>query len=395
MMTNDAVVVASAARTAIGSYGRSLKDTPAHVLAATCIAEVVTRADVQPDEVDELVLGCVGQVGPDAFNARRALLAAGLPTSVTSYNVNRLCGSGLQAIWSGAAEILTGQARIVVAGGNENMTQQPFLDYHARDGYRLSHRQLVDGTLCLVTDPWGNYPMGVTAERVAQRFGISRTDQDAFALRSHQLASNAVTSGTFDSEVVAVAVRDGKDERVFCKDEHPRPDTTAEKLARLQPVFEEGGTVTVGNSSGINDGAGAVVLMSESVARERGIRPLGRLVALAKAGIEPEIMGYAPVLAIRRALTKAGLRPKDLGVIELNEAFAAQAIAVIRDADLDPENVNPNGGAIALGHPIGATGAILTVKLLYEMRRRQAEWGVVTMCIGGGQGLAGVFQLMA
>ena len=395
MSDSDPVVVVSGARTAIASYGRSFKDTPAYVLGAAAIREAVRRSRVAPDEVDEVVLGCVGQVGPDAFNARRAMLEAGLPTSTPAFNVNRLCGSGLQAIWTGASEILTGEARIVVAGGNENMTMQPFLDYSARDGYRLGHRSVIDGTLSLVTDPWGNYPMGVTAEKVASKYGVGRPEQDQFALRSQQRAFKAVESGLFDPEIVGVAVRDGKQERVFARDEHPRSDSTLEKLASLRPAFQDGGTVTAGNSSGINDAGAAVVLMRESAAKERGLTPMGRFVAFAKSAIEPELMGYAPTFAIEKALRKAGITVADLGLVELNEAFAAQALAVIRDAELDPELVNPNGGAIALGHPVGATGAILTLKLLHEMRRRATEWGMVTMCIGGGQAVAGVFQLAA
>lgn len=393
MTEQDPVVVVSGARTAIGSYGRSLKDTPCHELGAAAIREAVARARIEPGEVDEVVMGCVGQVGPDAFNARRATLKAGLPVSTPAYNVNRLCGSGLQALWSGVTEIVTGQAAVVVAGGNENMTMQPFLDYGARNGYRLGHHTAIDGTLSLVTDPWGNYPMGVTAERVAQKYHISREDQDRFALRSQQLAAQAVESGLFDAEIVPVSVREGKEVREFSRDEHPRRDTTIEQLARLRPAFEDGGTVTAGNSSGINDAGAAVVLMRESEAARRGLERMGRFVAFAKSAIEPEIMGYAPIYAIERVLRAAGLRVADLGVVELNEAFAAQALAVIRDAKLDPDIVNPNGGAIALGHPIGATGAILTLKILHEMRRRQAEWGLVTMCIGGGQAVAGLFQL--
>jgi len=389
----DPVVVAAGARTPIGSFGKAFKDVPAHELAAVAIRDALQRGGVEPREVDEVVLGCVGQVGPDAFNARRAALAAGLPPATTAMNVNRLCGSGLQAIWTGAAEILLGQASIVVAGGDENMTRQPFLDYAARDGYRLGHRSLIDGTLSLITDPWGNYPMGVTAERVAERYRVSRSDQDMFALRSQQRASAAVQAGTFDPEISPVTVQSPKGETVVERDEHPRPGTTLERLSVLRPVFADGGTVTPGNSSGINDAGAAVILMRASTARARGITPLGELVCFTTAGIEPEIMGYAPTYAIARALEKAGLRPDQLGVVELNEAFAAQAVAVIRDAKLDPEIVNPNGGAIALGHPIGATGAILTIKLLHEMRRRGSEWGLVSMCIGGGQAVAAILKL--
>jgi acetyl-CoA C-acetyltransferase len=393
MPASDSVVITAGARTPIGSFGKAFKDVPAHELGAAAIRAALQRAQVKPGEVDEVVLGCVGQVGPDAFNARRAALAAGVPPAMTAMNVNRLCGSGLQAIYTGAAEIMLGQANVVVAGGDENMTRQPFLDYAARDGYRLGHRTLIDGTLSLITDPWGDYPMGVTAENVARRYQVTRADQDEFALRSQQRAAAAMQAGVFDQQITPVKVTDRSGERLVDRDEHPRPDMTLDKLAALRPVFADGGTVTAGNSSGINDAGAAVVLMRASTAAARGVTPLGEFVCFATAGIEPEIMGYAPTYAIARVLDKAGLRPDQLGVVELNEAFAAQAVAVIRDAKLDPEIVNPNGGAIALGHPIGATGAILTIKLLDEMRRRSCEWGLVSMCIGGGQAVAAVLRL--
>jgi acetyl-CoA C-acetyltransferase len=393
MPASDSVVIAAGARTPIGSFGKAFKDVPAHELGAAAIRAALQRAQVKPGEVDEVVLGCVGQVGPDAFNARRAALAAGVPPAMTAMNVNRLCGSGLQAIYTGAAEIMLGQANVVVAGGDENMTRQPFLDYAARDGYRLGHRTLIDGTLSLITDPWGDYPMGVTAENVARRYQVTRADQDEFAFRSQQRAAAAMQAGFFDQQITPVKVTDRSGERLVDRDEHPRPDMTLDKLAALRPVFADGGTVTAGNSSGINDAGAAVVLMRASTAAARGVTPLGEFVCFATAGIEPEVMGYAPTYAIARVLDKAGLRPDQLGVVELNEAFAAQAVAVIRDAKLDPEIVNPNGGAIALGHPIGATGAILTIKLLDEMRRRSSEWGLVSMCIGGGQAVAAVLRL--
>jgi acetyl-CoA C-acetyltransferase len=390
--TDDPIVVVDGARTAIGSYGKAFARTPAHELGAAAISGAIERAGVEPGEVEEVILGCVGQVGPDAFNARRAALAAGLPTSSNAYNVNRLCASGLQAIWTGATEILSGQADVVVAGGDENMTMQPFLDYRARDGFRLGHRTVIDGTLSLVTDPWGDYPMGITAENVADRFEVSREDQDAFALRSQQRAAKAIDAGLFDDEIVPVTVPDGRSERVVDRDEHVRPNTTLESLAKLRPAFAEGGSVTAGNASGINDGAAALVLMRRSDAERRGREPLGELVAMAKGAVDPEVMGYAPTAAIGRVLEATGLTPNDLGVVELNEAFAAQALAVIRDAGLEPETVNPNGGAIALGHPVGATGAILTLKALHHMRRNALEWGMVTLCIGGGQALAALVR---
>ena len=386
---SDSVVLLSGVRTAIGRFGGSLKDVDAYELGALCIREAVARAGLELSDVDEVVMGQVGQVGPDAYNARRCAVAAGVPTSATAMNVNRLCSSGLQAIVSGAQELLTGQADVVVAGGNESMSRQPFLDYHARDGYRLGPRELLDGTLSLVTDPFGGYPMGYTAEVVAERYGVSREEQDAFAARSQERALAAIEAGHFDTEIVPVETPDGE---VFARDEHPRPGTTVEVLARLKPVFKKDGTVTAGNSAGINDGAAACVLMLESEARRRGLEPRLRLRSWAVSGIDPEVMGYAPALAIPKALERAGLSLADVDLVELNEAFAAQAVAVVRDAGLDPERVNPSGGAIALGHPIGATGAILTVKLMHALERLGGRYGIVTMCIGGGQGLAAVFE---
>ncbi len=386
----DRVVLVEGVRTAIGRFGGALKDVDAHELGAATISAALERADIEPDEVDEVVLGQVGQVGPDAYNARRCAIRAGIPPSATAMNVNRLCSSGLQAIVTGAQEIMTEQARIVVAGGDESMTRQPFLDYAARDGYRLGSRELVDGTLSLVTDPFGRYPMGTTAERVAERYDVGREEQDEFAAQSQARAVAAQESGHFAREIIPIELP--KADEPFVLDEHPRPGTTVEKLAALPPVFQKDGTVTAGNSAGINDGAAAVVLMAESEASDRGLQPRLRLLSWAVSGIEPEIMGYAPAFAIPKAVEKAGLTLDDIGLIELNEAFAAQAVAVIRDVGLDESKVNVSGGAIALGHPVGATGAILTVKLMHAMERLDVEYGVVTMCIGGGQGMAAVFQ---
>jgi acetyl-CoA C-acetyltransferase len=413
---SQTIVIVGAARTAIGKYGGGFKNTPAHELGAAAIRAAMERAGVTADMVDEVVMGQVGEVGPDAYNARRCALAAGLPVTSTAMNVNRLCGSGLQAIWTGALEILSGAARVVVAGGDENMTRQPFLDYGARlDGFKLGDRTLVDGTLSLVTDPFGRYPMGETAERVAGRYNVSREEQDRWALRSQQRTTAAIRSGYFVEQIVPMTVREGKREVEVKTDEHPR-ETTLEKLATLPPVFRKGAganpanpanvntpealvegarplpTVTAGNSSGINDAGAAVVLMTEEQARAEGRRPLMRMAAAAVAGYEPEIMGIVPIYAVRSVLTTMRMKPSDLDVIELNEAFAAQVLPIMRETELDPERVNPDGGAIALGHPIGATGAILTVKALYWLKRHQAEWALVTMCIGGGQGIAAIFQ---
>lgn len=378
------VVVVGAARTAIGGFGGALKDVEASDLGAACIAAALDRSGVAAVDVDEVVMGQVGQVGADAYNARRCALAAGLPTKSTALTVNRLCGSGLQAVIQASQSLLLGAADVVVAGGDESMSRQPFLDYGARAGWRLGSREVVDGTLSLVTDPFGGYPMGVTAERVADRWGITRVDQDAFALRSQQLARAALERGDFAGETIEVAG--------LSQDEHVRPDTTAESLAALRPAFEPGGTVTAGNSSGINDGAAALVLMRETDARRRGLTPKLRLHSWAVTGIDPEVMGFAPAQAIPKALSRAGIELADVGIVELNEAFAAQAVAVIRDVGFDEDRVNPFGGAIALGHPVGATGAILTIKLLYGLERLRERYGLVSMCIGGGQGLAAVFE---
>jgi acetyl-CoA C-acetyltransferase len=385
----DPIVLVSGVRTAVGRFGGALKDVDAHVLGAICIAEALARAEVEAAEVDEVVLGQVGQVGPDAYNARRAAIEAGIPPKATAMNVNRLCSSGLQAILTGAQEIMVGQADIVVAGGNESMSRQPFLDYQARAGWRLGPHELVDGTLSLVTDPFGRYPMGETAERVAEKYGVAREEQDRFAGRSQEAAARALEEGHFKREVVPVSAANGES---FTRDEHPRPGTTVEDLARLKPVFRPEGTVTAGNAAGINDGAAAVVLMRASEAESRGLEPRLRLVSWAVSGIEPEVMGYAPALAIPNALEKAGLTLDDIDLVELNEAFASQAVAVIRDVGLDEQRVNLSGGAIALGHPVGATGAILTVKLMHALERLGKRRGIVTMCIGGGQGMAAVFE---
>jgi acetyl-CoA C-acetyltransferase len=386
----DPVVLVAGVRTAIGRFGGGLKDVDAYELGAACIREALARAGVDAGEVDEVVMGQVGQVGPDAYNARRCAIAAGIPPGATAMNVNRLCSSGLQAIVTGAQELLTEQARVVVAGGDESMSRQPFLDYHARDGFRLGPRELLDGTLSLVTDPFGGYPMGHTAEVVAERYDVSREEQDAFALGSQERAVAAIDAGHFEAEVVPI--EPPRADAPFVRDEHPRAGTTLDALARLRPVFRDGGSVTAGNSAGINDGAAAVVLMRESEAERRGLSPRLRLRSWAVSGIDPEVMGYAPAFAIPKALERAGLTLAEIDLVELNEAFAAQAVAVVRDVGLDPETVNVSGGAIALGHPIGATGAILTVKLMHALERLGGRRGIVTMCIGGGQGLAAVFE---
>ena len=388
-MNGDPVVLVSGVRTAVGKFGGGLKDVDAQVLGAKVIRESLNRAGVEPAEVDEIVMGQVGQVGPDAFNARRCMLEAGVPPKATAMNVNRLCSSGLQAIVTGAQEIMVSQADVVVAGGDENMSRQPFLDYQAREGWRLGSRNLIDGTLSLVTDPFGRYPMGMTAEAVASKHIVSREEQDRFAAQSQQRAVAAIDNGWFEDEIVPIEVPKGDP---FQVDEHPRRGVTPETLAKLRPAYKEDGSVTAGNSSGINDGAAAVVMMCASEAERRGLQPRLVLRSWAVSGIEPAVMGYAPALAIPAAVEKAGLSIDDIDLVELNEAFAAQAVAVIRDVGLDEEKVNGSGGAIALGHPVGATGAILTVKLMHALERLGKRRGIVTMCIGGGQGMAAVFE---
>jgi len=393
MRNGEGIVVAGGVRTAIGKFAGAFKDTPTSDLGANAIRAAVERAGISPEVVDEVILGCVGQVGEDAFNARLATLKAGLPEKTTAFNVNRLCGSGLQAINSAVQELRTGEAQVVVAGGNENMSIQPYLLPRSQVGWRLGEATLIDGTMSLVTDPFGRYQMGATAEKVADRYGVSRQAQDTFAAESQRRAAAAIAEGRFNDQIVPVAIPQKKGDPVIANvDEHPRPGTTLESLGRLKPAFREGGSVTAGNSSGINDAGAAVVLMTRAKADELGVTPQLEWVADAVAGIAPEIMGVAPIFAVQNLLKKVGMTINDIDLMELNEAFAAQAVAVIRELEIDPEKVNPNGGAIALGHPVGATGAILTVKLAYELKRRHAEWGIVTMCIGGGQGIATLFR---
>ncbi|GAA4102672.1 thiolase family protein [Nocardioides kongjuensis] len=390
-MVDETIVLVDGARTPVGSFGGVFKEVPGFELGAVAARGALSRAGVEAADVDEVVMGCIGQVGPDAYNARRVALAAGLPTGVPAYTVNRLCGSGLQAIWSAAMEMRWNGLDITLAGGDESMTRMPFYDFGARDGYRLGDRSLADGTVMMLTDPFHGFHMGVTAERVAERYGVSRLEQDEFAAESQRRAATAQARAVFGEEIVPVEVG-GRRPVTVTEDEHPKPGTTVEALAGLRPAFQRDGTVTAGNASGVNDGAAAVVLARESAAADRGLRPLVALEAVATAAMEPELMGYAPVLALRSLFERTGTTPSDIGTIELNEAFASQAVACIRDAGLDPERVNPYGGAIALGHPVGATGAILSLRVARDLVRRDLELGVVTMCIGGGQALAALFR---
>lgn len=387
----ERTVIVAGARTPTGSFGQAYRDTEAHELGSAAVREALRRARIDAQAVDEVVMGNIGQIGADAFNARRVSIGAELGTHVPAFNVNRLCGSGLQAIWSGAQQLAWGGVDVVVAGGNENMTRLPFYDYNARFNDRLGNRTLIDGTVQMLSDPFTGVHMGVTAENVAERYGVTREEQDLFAVESQRRAATDAARAAFSEEIVGVTTS-GRRPKELTADEHPRPDTTMETLAALRPAFQSGGTVTAGNSSGINDGAAAVVLMRESDVRARGLAGLATLEAVTTSGIDPDIMGYAPVGALKKLFAQTGLSPVDVGVIELNEAFAAQAVAVIRDAGLDAATTNPYGGAIALGHPVGATGAILSLRLALDLQRRDLEYGIVTMCIGGGQALAALFR---
>ncbi|MFT4083636.1 MAG: thiolase family protein [Nocardioides sp.] len=390
-MAEEKIVLVDGARTPVGSFGGAFKDVPAHELGAAAAREALARAGVAAEDVEEVVMGCIGQVGPDAYNARRVAITAGLPTSTPAYTVNRLCGSGLQAVWSAAMEMRWNGLDLALAGGDESMTRMPFYDFGARHGYRLGDRTLVDGTVMMLTDPFGGIHMGVTAENVASRYGVSRLEQDEFALESQRRAATAEAQAVFAEEIVPVETG-GRRSVTVSTDEHPKPETTLEVLSGLRPAFVKDGTVTAGNASGINDAGAALVLATESAARERGLRPLASLEAVTTAAMEPELMGYAPVLALQALFEKTGTSPADIGTFEVNEAFAAQAVAVVRDAKLDQARVNPYGGAIALGHAVGATGAILTLRVAKDLVRRDLELGVVTMCIGGGQALAALLR---
>ena len=383
-------VIASAVRTPIGKFGGGLKDVPAPQLGALVVRQALSRCGIVPDAVDEVILGNVLQAGLGQNPARQAAIGADIPVDVPSYAVNKVCGSGLKAIVLATQAIALGDAAVVVAGGMENMSAAPFLLQHARWGYRMGDGALVDS---MVRDGlweiFNDYHMGLTAENLATEFAISRDQQDAFAAQSQARTAAAMAAGTFADEIVPVLVprRKGDPACVYL-DEHPRPDTTAEALARLKPAFKDGGTVTAGNASGINDGAAAVVVLSADEAARRDIEPLARVVAYASAAVDPSRMGIAPVPAVRKALDKAGLTLDSIDLVELNEAFAAQSLAVIGELGLDIERTNVHGGAIALGHPIGASGARILVTLLHAMRQRDARRGLATLCIGGGQGIA-------
>ncbi|MBS1870250.1 MAG: beta-ketothiolase BktB [Actinobacteria bacterium] len=384
------VVIAAAARTPIGSYGRSLKDVPPTELGTIAARAALERAGVAPEQVDHVVFGNVIHTAPeDMYMARVVGMNAGIPKETPAFTVNRLCGTGVQAIVSAMHAIQVGDADVALAGGAESMSRGPYWSPAARWGARMGETPLVDPVMGVLTDPFHHVLMGVTAENLAEQMGIAREQQDAFAVESHRRAVAAQEAGWFDDEIVPVPLRTKRGEVAFACDEHLRPDASLEQMAALKPFFKpDGGTVTAGNASGMNDAGAAVVLLREERARELGTPVLARVLGAATCGVAPEVMGIGPVPAVRRLLDRTGVALADIGVIELNEAFAAQAIAVIRELDLDPARVNPNGGAIALGHPIAATGAAITAKALSEMRRADHELGLVTLCIGGGQGIA-------
>ena len=388
---NDIVIV-SGVRTAIGTMGGSFANTHQHDLGAEVIREAVKRAGIDPADVDEVIVGNVGQIAESGFIARICQLRAGLPKETTAYSVNRQCGSGLQALADGMMLLQTGQSNVVVACGTENMTQLPYYLRKARYGYRMGNDVLEDGLTSILTWPEGPYHNGMTAENVAEQFNITREAMDDFAWDSQQKALKAIQAGYFTEQILPLEVQEGrKGSRIFDTDEHPR-DTPREKFAKLSPAFKQDGVITAANSSGINDGAAALVMMRREEAEKRGLKPRMRIVDWSVAGCDAAIMGFGPAPATHRLMKKLNMNVNDIDLIELNEAFAAQAIAVMNDLSLDSSRVNVNGGAIALGHPVGASGAILPVKLMYEMERRQVSTGLVTMCIGGGQGISMLFE---
>jgi acetyl-CoA C-acetyltransferase len=393
-MTQREVVVVSGVRTAIGDFGGALKDLSPTDLGARVVREVLSRAKVPGEDVGHVVFGNVIQTEPkDMYLARVAALNGGVAQHAPALTVNRLCGSGLQAIVSAAQSILLGDTDIAIGGGAESMSRAPYLAQSARFGQRMGDARLIDMMLGALHDPFDTIHMGVTAENVAAKYGITREMQDELALESHRRAARAIESGYFKEQILAVTQPSKKGDIVFDTDEHVRLNPTLQDFAKLKPVFaKENGTVTAGNASGINDAAAAVVLMERSVADKRGLKPLARLVSYAHAGVDPKYMGIGPIPATRKALERAGLTVGELDVIEANEAFAAQACAVSKELELDPAKVNPNGSGISLGHPIGATGALITVKALYELQRVSGRYALVTMCIGGGQGIAAIFE---
>ena len=389
------VVIVSACRTAIGTFGGTLKGVPAVDLGATVVKEAVNRAGIKPEQVDELIFGNVLQAGLGQNPARQVSIKAGLPIETTAFTINIVCGSGLKAVALAANQILAGESEIVVAGGCENMSAAPYAVPAGRWGARMFNSQMIDVMVNDgLWDAFNQYHMGITAENVAEQWGLTREMQDEFAVASQQKAQAAIEGGKFKDEIVPVVIKGKKGDIVFDTDEHPKFGTTLEKVAKLKPAFKkDGGTVTAANASGINDSAAAFVVMSKEKADELGLTPMATIVSYATGGVDPSIMGVGPVPASRKALAKAGLTIDDMDLIEANEAFAAQSLAVARDLGFDMSKVNVNGGAIALGHPIGASGARILVTLIYEMKKRGAKYGLATLCIGGGQGQALIVKM--
>ncbi|MBD9389479.1 acetyl-CoA C-acetyltransferase [Agrobacterium sp. AGB01] len=393
-MTSPSIVIASAARTAVGSFNGSFANTPAHELGAAVIKAVLQRANVEASEVDEVILGQILTAGAGQNPARQAAMSAGIPQEATAFGINQLCGSGLRAVALGMQQIVAGDAQIIVAGGQESMSRAPHCA-HLRGGVKMGDFKMVDTMLKDgLIDAFHGYHMGITAENIARQWHLSREVQDSFAVASQNKAEAAQAAGRFDDEIVPFTIQSRKAEIIVDKDEYIRAGSTIELLEKLKPAFDKDGTVTAGNASGLNDGAAAVLLMTENAAQQRDIRPLARIVSWATAGVDPSIMGTGPIPASRKALAKAGWSTSDLGLVEANEAFAAQSCAVVRDLELDPAIVNVNGGAIAIGHPIGASGARVLNTLLFEMKRRNVRKGMATLCIGGGMGIAMCIEAM-
>ncbi|NRF70422.1 acetyl-CoA C-acyltransferase family protein [Aquincola sp. S2] len=394
MPSTREVFVLGAARTAIGSFGGTLKDIPPIDLATATIKAAIERAGITPDRIGHVAMGNVIPTETrDAYLGRVAAVNAGVPKETPAFNVNRLCGSGLQAIISAAQAVMLGDCEFALGAGAESMSRGPYLVPAARWGQRMGDAQLLDYMIGILHDPFHKIHMGITAENVAEQFGITRQQMDELAVESHRRAAAAIAAGRFTEQIVPIEIPSRKGAIQFITDEHVKADTTLETLAKMKPAFKkDGGTVTAGNASGLNDGAAAVVLASGDVVAAQDLKPMARLIGYAHAGVEPTIMGIGPVPATREVLKRTGLKVSDLDVIEANEAFAAQACAVSKGLDLDPAKVNPNGSGISLGHPVGATGAIITTKALYELQRIGGRYALVTMCIGGGQGIAAIFE---
>ncbi|PKO97905.1 MAG: acetyl-CoA C-acyltransferase [Bacteroidetes bacterium HGW-Bacteroidetes-9] len=388
------VVIVSAVRTAIGNFGGALAGVSATELGITAAREAIRRAGISPDEISESIIGNILSAGLGQNVGRQIAIKAGIPDTKPAMTINKLCGSGLRAVSMAAQFIMLGDADVVLAGGTESMSNAPYLMMQGRTGYRMGHGQILDSMIVDgLTDSFNNYHMGITAENIAERWKISREEQDAFALESQRRAEEAQKSGRFVDEIVPVSIPQRKgDPIIFEMDEFPKHGLKAEKLAALKPAFKKDGTVTAGNASGINDGAAMLIIMSGEKAAQLGLKPLARILSYGNAALDPAIMGYGPVPATLEALKRAGLTINDIDLIEANEAFAAQSLAVVRDLKLDPAKVNVNGGAIALGHPIGASGARILTTLIYEMKRRNANKGLATLCIGGGQGTALIIE---